>query len=702
VGTFVASFEMPSDDPYLVQWSFSIASGNVHLSAFNVETTLSSVAFATLRVSNLEAFDRFAIVANGSGATRVTFDAATGAVLVGTRQVANLGGGVGDDLVLSFIPAPEIALADIQRVIESLGWTTLTGDPGPLPRFFVYALEVPGRLPDPDAGTGTEPTIETYLQERLNLPPLVSGPGEAVVASGSQAARVIYNVAAEWQETEILGFELAGPDAARFSITTTGQLRFADTPLFHAPADSGGDNIYDVSIRARDRLMQLSDPLALRISVTETDGNSAATGGVAITSEPDFTFSMSPLLEDADGLGPLHFAWQRRDPASGVWVDIADQTYFRLWLGEHLAGLTLRGVVRFNDAAGHAEEIATATTLQRGDDAANLLSAVGGPAVLLGLGGDDTLIGGEGNDTLNGGTGNDTLVGGAGNDTYVIDALGDVITELAGEGIDSVIASLNHTLAAPLENLTLAAGSAAAFAVGNTANNILIGNAGTDTLIGYAGNDTLDGGTEADFLFGGTGNDTYLVDSGLDTVDEGILQPSLGFGGTDTIVSTANFFWDVYSVAEVIRLAANAADPTGAGSTLVGGVFNNTLIGNAARNVLFGRGGSDIYDAGDGVDFMSLSTLGVTDFGAYTANGVNTVLVRPRETGPVSWDIVFEFEPGRDKLDLSLYGLGSGAAALARFVDTGASSYAQLGDGGDVLWLVNLNKAALSAGDFIV
>jgi Ca2+-binding RTX toxin-like protein len=347
-----------------------------------------------------------------------------------------------------------------------------------------------------------------------------------------------------------------------------------------------------------------------------------------------------------------------------------------------------------------AFQLGTPGTPLTGTGSAETLTGASADDELRGLGGDDTLSGLGGHDILDGGAGNDTMTGGAGNDTYVIDAAGDVITELSGGGTDTVVASLDHTLAATFENLTLS--GAAAFGVGNASANLLVGNAGTDTLIGHAGHDVLDGGAGADFLFGGAGNDTYLVDSGLDTVDEGILQPSLGFGGTDTIVSTANFFWDVYSVGEIIRLAADAADPTGAGSTLVGGVFNNTLIGNARTNVLFGRGGSDTYDAGDGVDFMSLSTLGVPDATGYTANGINTVLVRPRESGPNSWDIVFEFEPGRDKLDLSLYGLPSAAAVLARFVDTGASSYAVFGDGLDILWLVNVNRAALSAGDFIL
>ena len=237
---------------------------------------------------------------------------------------------------------------------------------------------------------------------------------------------------------------------------------------------------------------------------------------------------------------------------------------------------------------------------------------------------------------------------------------------------------------------------------------------GFDLLIGGAGNDVLDGGANPEgasgpgaIMLGGEGNDTYRVDSGLDFVDEGIYFAGYGFGGTDTIISTTDFYWDVASVGEIVRVDEGVNDAGGDGVTIVGGIFNNTLQGHSGTDIMFGRGGADVYRGGDGVDFISLSLLGLTDANAYAGvNGVNTVIVEKRASGAFSYDIVFEFEAGRDKLDVSDYrttGFTTGAQALARVVNDGAgSSYLALGDGLDYLYLVGLEKADLVASDFIV
>ncbi|CAN7291856.1 family 16 glycosylhydrolase [Phenylobacterium sp. LjRoot225] len=127
----------------------------------------------------------------------------------------------------------------------------------------------------------------------------------------------------------------------------------------------------------------------------------------------------------------------------------------------------------------------------------------------------NTLTGGAGADTLNGGAGIDRLIGGAGNDTYYI-ADADVIVELVGGGVDTVVTGLSHSLAANVENLTLT-GAGRAVGFGNTLDNVILGNSGANQIEGRAGADTLNGMGGADTIIGGAGDDLLTGSWGADT-----------------------------------------------------------------------------------------------------------------------------------------------------------------------------------------
>jgi serralysin len=126
----------------------------------------------------------------------------------------------------------------------------------------------------------------------------------------------------------------------------------------------------------------------------------------------------------------------------------------------------------------------------------------------------DLLIGLAGNDTLDGGVNSsDTLIGGTGNDTYYSNG-GDVLTELANEGTDTVMSVTNFTLGTNFENLVLI-GYSSVDGMGNAYANRMTGNIKNNVLNGAAGDDTISGDAGTDALYGGSGADAFVFDTTL-------------------------------------------------------------------------------------------------------------------------------------------------------------------------------------------
>ncbi|MGX1174860.1 M10 family metallopeptidase C-terminal domain-containing protein [Pseudomonas sp. R151218B TE3479] len=200
----------------------------------------------------------------------------------------------------------------------------------------------------------------------------------------------------------------------------------------------------------------------------------------------------------------------------------------------------------------------------------------------VGSANDDTLIGNALANLLNGRAGKDTMIGGAGNDTYVVDNIGDRAQEsstLASE-IDTVISSVNYTLGANIETLTLS----------STANLNGTGNALSNRINGNAGANTLDGGGGIDTLVGAAGNDIYVVDNLKDVVTETSTLTS----EIDTVRSSVS--WALGANLENLILTGSA-HLNGTGNAL-----NNVLTGNAGNNVLNGGVGRDTLIGGAGND----------------------------------------------------------------------------------------------------
>jgi trimeric autotransporter adhesin len=269
----------------------------------------------------------------------------------------------------------------------------------------------------------------------------------------------------------------------------------------------------------------------------------------------------------------------------------------------------------------------------------------------VGTSASDILRGNAGNNAFDFvmGQGYDTLAGGAGDDLYRVSGQGEVlepelrpslggavITELAGEGTDTVISGFwSTTLPDNVENLVMGVpntmGSGYRYypssyndyshkLVGNALNNVL----DASTYESYASGQSvfslhnnpvfssvadfrLDGGTGADTLIGGRWNDTYVIDNVGDTVVElGVYNDGIDISNDTVETPFETSLLKQYPNIENVTLTGTAA------VNATGSAANNRLDGsrNTAANRLTGGAGDDTYIVGKGDTVLELAGEG--------------------------------------------------------------------------------------------
>ncbi len=226
------------------------------------ETAAVTVVENTTLVTTVNAIDlngplpvRYSI-AGGTDAARFVIDTVTG--------------------ILSFVAAPDVEAPNDSNGDNIYGVIVTASD---------------GEAADTQALTVT-------VQGTNEAPQISSAPG-ASIAEGTLAVTTIQ---ATDPEHDVLNYSIVGgADATRFMIdSATGALRFVVAPDFEAPADSNGDNVYNVTIRASDGT--LFDTQALSISVTNVnEGVSISTGTGRIFITENSTAVTMVRAVDVDG-----------------------------------------------------------------------------------------------------------------------------------------------------------------------------------------------------------------------------------------------------------------------------------------------------------------------------------------------------------------------------------------------------------------
>jgi Ca2+-binding RTX toxin-like protein len=413
--------------------------------------------------------------------------------------------------------------------------------------------------------------------------------------------------------------------------TGLGDLR-ATGPTLTVPPDVAGTTI---------RVMALYEDghgvleTVFSAPTAPVQGVNTAAAGAPTISDPTPTeglaiTALTATIIDADGVldaiagGLFTFQWQQS--ADGItWDDIPGATDQLFVPTADQIGLMLRVVVTFDDDEGNTEIVFSTATQPVADDGVFLLSeeddtftgtgaaeevwALGGNDTISTLGGNDRILGGLGNDFVDGGTGADEMWDSeGGDDTYVVDDAGDAVFEFEGQGIDTILTTLNvYTLLGPadgqfgegyVENLAFI-GAGDFTGTGNELGNAITGGAGNDGLSGLAGADWLEGLGGADGLFGGLDDDALFGGEGDDWLEgaDGV-DGLFGGAGVDFMDGGAGNDW-LEGAEGVDGLFGRAGD-----DFMDGGAGNDWLEGAEGVDGLFGRAGDDFMDGGADNDWL--------------------------------------------------------------------------------------------------
>ncbi len=468
--------------------------GDIDIDARNGTVFVGQHTSGTFRISGLAPGDILRVQTKGSGLDETRMEGSV--VYHGGSPVGVVSGGFASlDLVIQFGgfgSSGNVTTLSMERVIENIVWGNRSDTPA-IERTFVYSLDLP------TAGQDSVPLTLRIQPE--NDKPAITSAASASVLTGFAPSRVAYLATASDPDNSIAFWTLGGADAGRFTIDPQGRVRFREAPDITAPTDTGGDNLYDITVTAWDVAGAFSDPKAVQITVRGT--NAPPTGSVALSLNPaNDVLRATASLADADGLGAVTFLWQVRNDVTGVWSNVPGAVGPTLAPLPALDGAALRAVARYVDGEGRVTLVASSTWAERGGAGDDAIVAPPAQALLSGGAGNDTLSasifastldGGADNDLLTGGRAADSLAGGAGNDT------------------------LN----------------------GGIGNDVLEGGLGNDSLVGSFGNDTLTGGFGTDTLFGGVGQDAYVLNTrapfdrilGFSPTDDIMLLSRAAFGG---------------------------------------------------------------------------------------------------------------------------------------------------------------------------
>ena len=203
----------------------------------------------------------------------------------------------------------------------------------------VYNVTVRASDSSSPANTGEHAVVVTVTN--VDEPPVVSGlDSKSFAENGTEMVAAFTARDPEGQTTLI--WSLLGPDRDRFAIDG-GRLSFGAPPDYEAAADSGTDNVYNVTVRASDG--GETGEHAVAVTVTNVEEN----GSLELSSpQPQVGTELTATLADADGVVSETWRWER-SPNRSAWTLISEASSGRYTPVTADFGQFLRATVDYTD-----------------------------------------------------------------------------------------------------------------------------------------------------------------------------------------------------------------------------------------------------------------------------------------------------------------------------------------------------------------
>ena len=143
--------------------------------------------------------------------------------------------------------------------------------------------------------------VAITVTDANDVAPVITSGATGSEAENTATSNVVYDANATDPDTVgTVSFSLTGPDATLFSIDSDdGEVRFLASPNYEAPADTGGNNVYDVVVHANDGVHDTTQAVTIAV----TDVNDAPVANSApVVAGTDVTGAVTELVTPVGNL----------------------------------------------------------------------------------------------------------------------------------------------------------------------------------------------------------------------------------------------------------------------------------------------------------------------------------------------------------------------------------------------------------------